>query len=120
MWRRLRAALSPNRPLPQGQDLDNSSSRFRRQSTADVNNRVSSKAKQTRLARFRKEGRTRFTFTLRCVTRCDVKRKIRNNRDDTRGNDRSRGEKVEKRRNKTRGVKAGPVKNGLSPVVGWR
>lgn len=52
---RWRVALSPNRPLPQGQDLDKA--RASVESTADVNSRVSSEQnKAGSVGGFRKGG----------------------------------------------------------------
>lgn len=59
MWR-IRAALSPNRPLPQGQDLDEALASV--ESTADVNNRVSSEQNKLGSVRGFRKGDVFFSF----------------------------------------------------------
>ena len=59
MWR-IRAALSPNRPLPQGQDLDEALAFV--ESTADVNNRVSSEQNKLGSVRGFRKGDVFFSF----------------------------------------------------------
>ena len=74
MWR-IRAALSPNRPLPQGQDLDEALASV--ESTADVNNRVSSEQNKLGSVRGFRKGDVFFSFlfffffyfTLLCLHR---------------------------------------------------